>query len=148
MPDILHKVAIKASPNAVYRALTTLDGLAGWWTSDTTGDSNVGGVILFRFGDRGQIEMKVVELVPNRRMLWQVVGGPESWIGTTVSFDLAQDGDHTVILFKHAGWKEPSDFMHACSTKWAMFLMSMKLLGETGKGAAYPNDVRIGNWGS
>ena len=147
MPDILHKVAIKTSPNAVYRALTTLDGLAGWWTNDTTGDSNVGGVIRFQFGDRGRIEMKVVELVPNRRVLWQVVGGPDAWIGTKVSFDLSQDGDHTIILFKHAGWKEPSEFMHACTTKWAMFLMSMKSLGETGKGAAYPNDVHIGHRG-
>ncbi len=147
MPDILHKVAIKASPNAVYRALTTLEGLAGWWTADTTGDCNVGGAILFRFGDRGRIEMKVIELVPNRRVLWQVTGGPESWIGTKVSFDLSQDGDYTAILFKHAGWKEPSEFMHACSTKWAMFLMSMKSLFETGKGAAYPNDVHIGNRG-
>lgn len=147
MPDILHKVAIKAPPNAVYRALTTLEGLAGWWTNDTTGDSNVGGVIRFQFGDRGRIEMKVVELVPNRRVLWQVVGGPDSWIGTKVSFDLSQDGDHTIVLFKHAAWKEPSEFMHACTTKWAMFLMSMKSLGETGKGAAYPNDVHIGHRG-
>lgn len=147
MPDILHKVAIKASPNAVYRALTTLDGLAGWWTSDTTGDPNVGGTILFRFGDRGRIEMKVVELVPNRRVLWQVTGGPQDWIGSKVSFDLSQDGDHTAILFKHAGWAAPSEFMHACSTKWAMFLMSMKSLFESGKGAAYPNDVHIGSHG-
>jgi uncharacterized protein YndB with AHSA1/START domain len=147
MSDILHKVAIKTSPNAVYRALTTLEGLAGWWTTDTTGDSNVGGVIRFQFGDRGRIEMKVVELVPNRRVLWQVVGGPDDWISTKVSFDLAQDGDYTVILFKHAGWKEPSDFMHHCTTKWGMFLMSMKSLGETGKGAAFPNDVHISNRG-
>ena len=70
-------------------ALTTLEGLAGWWTSDTQGDSNVGGVIQFRFGDRGRIEMKVVGLVPNKHALWQVVGGPEAWIGTKVRFDLA-----------------------------------------------------------
>jgi uncharacterized protein YndB with AHSA1/START domain len=147
MPDILNKVAIKASPNAVYRALTTLEGLAGWWTADTTGDCNVGGTILFRFGDRGRIEVKVIELVPNRRVLWQVVGGPDVWIGTKVSFDLSQDGDFTAILFKHAGWKEPSEFMHHCTTKWAMFLMSMKSFIEIGKGAAYPNDIHISSKG-
>jgi uncharacterized protein YndB with AHSA1/START domain len=147
MPDILQKVAIKASPNAVYRALTTLEGLAGWWTTDTTGDCNVGGTIRFQFGDRGRIDMKVVELVPNRRVLWQVVGGPDVWIGTKVHFDLAQDGDFTAILFKHEGWKEPSEFMHHCTTKWAMFLMSMKSSVETGKGAAFPNDVHISNRG-
>ena len=36
--------------------------------------------------------------------------------------------------------------MHHCSTKWATFLMSLKSLVETGKGAPYPNDVLIDNW--
>lgn len=40
MVDILHKVGIKSSsPNDVYKALTTIEGLSGWWTSDTRGES-------------------------------------------------------------------------------------------------------------
>ena len=147
MPDILHRVAIKSSPNDTYRALTTLEGLAGWWTTDTQGNCNVGGVIQFRFGDRGFIDMKVLELDPAKRVLWQVVDGPPDWIGTKVSFELTQDDDFTIILFKHQGWKEPIEFMHHCSTKWALFLMSIKSLVETGKGAPYPNDIHISNKG-
>ncbi len=80
-------------------------------------------------------------------MLWQVVDGPEEWVGTKISFDLKQEGDFTIVLFKHQGWKEPVEFMHHCSTKWALFLMSLKSLVETGKGAPYPNDVHISNEG-
>jgi hypothetical protein len=36
--------------------------------------------------------------------------------------------------------------MSHCSTKWAIFLMSLKQLIETGKGAPYPNDVQVSNW--
>ena len=36
--------------------------------------------------------------------------------------------------------------MHHCSTKWAIFLMSLKALVETGKGAPNPDDVKIDNW--
>ena len=79
--------------------------------------------------------MKVLELEPATRVLWQVVDGPEEWIGTKVSFDLSQDGDWAIIFFKHQGWKEPVDFMHHCSTKWGTFLLSLKSLLETGKGA-------------
>jgi uncharacterized protein YndB with AHSA1/START domain len=147
MPDILHGLAAKSSPKNTYRALSTREGLAGWWTTDTQGSFDVGGVIQFRFGDRGYIEMKVLELDPARRVLWRVVGGPPDWIGSTVSFDLTEEDDFTVIRFKHQGWKEPSDFMHHCSTKWATFLMSLKSLVETGKGAAYPNDIHISNKG-
>jgi len=144
--DILHKVGIKSSlPDDVYKALSTIEGLSGWWTNDTQGESEVGGVIRFRFG-AGGFDMKVLELRPARRVLWQVVDGPEEWIGTRVSWDLRQEGDWTLVLFKHQGWKEPVEFMHHCSTKWGVFLLSLKSLLETGKGAPAPNDIKLDSW--
>ena len=144
--DILGKVGIKSSStDDVYRALTTREGLSGWWTEDVQGESKVGGVIQFRFG-AGGFDMKVLELQPAKRVLWQVVAGPEEWIGTKVSFDLKQADDWSIVLFKHQGWKEPVEFMHHCSTKWAIFLMSLKSLVETGKGMANPDDVKIDDW--
>ena len=75
-----------------------------------------------------------------------MVDGPEEWIGTKVSWELRQEKDYIIILFKHADWKEPIEFMHHCSTKWGVFLISLKSLLETGKGAPYPNDVKIDDW--
>ena len=146
MVDILHKVGIKSSSlGAVYKALTTLNGLSGWWTSTTQGESQVGGVIEFRFG-AGGIAMKVLELDADQRVLWQVAGGPAEWIGTTVSFDLRQEGIWTIVLFKHHGWKEPVEFMHHCSTKWGVFLLSLKALLETGTGSPWPNEIKLDSW--
>jgi uncharacterized protein YndB with AHSA1/START domain len=146
MVDILHKVGIKSSSlNDVYKALTTLEGLSGWWTTNTQGKSDVGGVIQFRFG-AGGIDMKVLELDHTKRVVWQVVDGPAEWIGTKVSFDLRQEGDWTLVFFKHQGWKEPVEFMHHCSTKWAVFLLSLKSLLETGKGSPAPNDIKLDSW--
>jgi len=90
--------------------------------------------------------MKVLELQPARRVLWQVVGGPDEWVGTKISWELKQEGEYSIVLFKHQDWKEPVEFMSHCSTKWAIFLMSLKSLVETGKGAPSPDDVRIGDW--
>jgi hypothetical protein len=146
MVDILHKVGIKSSSrNDVYRALTTLEGLSAWWTDNTQGESKVGAVLKFRFG-AGGFDMKVLELQPATHLLWEVVAGPEEWIGTKISFDLKQQGDWTIVLFKHQGWKQPVEFMHHCSTKWGVFLLSLKSLLETGKGAPYPNDIKLDNW--
>lgn len=145
MPDILHRVGIKSSMDDAYKALTTLDGLSGWWTNNTQGESRVGGVLRFRFG-AGGFDMKILELHPATSVLWQVVEGPEEWIGTKVAWELKQQDGYTVILFKHQGWREPVEFMHHCSTKWAVFLMSLKSLLETGKGSPDPNDIKIDNW--
>jgi uncharacterized protein YndB with AHSA1/START domain len=148
--DILHRFGIKSSSDEVYKALSTRDGLAAWWTNNTQGESHIGGVFQFRFSaggaEIGGFDMKVLELDPARSVLWQVVDGPAEWIGTRISWQLKQDGDYCIVLFKHQGWEEPVEFMHHCSTKWAIFLMSLKSLLETGKGAPNPHDIKIDNW--
>jgi len=147
MADILHRVGIKSSVNEVYKALATREGAAAWWTGNTQGESKVGGVLKFTFSANGTeiggFDMKVLELQPAKRVLWQVVEGPQEWIGTKISFDLKQSGEHAIVLFKHQSWKEPVEFMHHCSTKWAIYLMSLKSLVETGKGTPNPNDPHI-----
>ncbi len=141
--DILHRVGVKtSSPDAVYDALTTVDGLAGWWTDQTAGSTATGGVIEFRFGPGG-FDMEVIDQQPAEHVAWKVVDGPEEWIGTTVDWRLRRDGDFTIVLFKHEGWKEPVEFMHHCSTKWATYLMSLKSLVESGAGAPSPHDVHV-----
>ncbi|WP_157465629.1 SRPBCC family protein [Cellulomonas sp. Leaf395] len=146
MVDIIHRVGMKAADrDDVYAALATVDGLAGWWTADTTGQAEVGGLLEFRF-EPGNIEMVVLESEPGRTVLWEVVDGPPEWIGTTVRWELKQEGDFVIVLFAHEGWKERVEFMSHCSTKWATFLMSLKQLVETGTGAPAPDDLQISDW--
>jgi uncharacterized protein YndB with AHSA1/START domain len=143
MVDILHRVGVRtSSPEKVYEALTTVEGLAGWWTDDTSGRADVGGVLELRFPPGG-FDMEVVDQRPPEHVGWKVVDGPEEWVGTTVDWDLRQDGDWTIVLFRHQGWRQPVEFMHHCSTKWATYLMSLKQLVETGRGAPSPYDVHV-----
>ncbi len=151
MADIIHRVGIKASPTEVYAALATVDGVAGWWTKDTTGTSKPGGTIDVRFltpqgKEIGGMTMEVVALEPNRKVHWRFRKGPDEWIGTDVIFDLTQDGDFTVVLFGHRNWREPVEFMAHCSMKWATFMLSLRELVETGRGRPAPNDIKIDNW--
>jgi len=153
MTDILHRIGILGpSPAPVYEALTTVAGLAGWWTVDTrtrgetAGAIPAGEVIEFRFPPLQGFDMEVIESVAAERVSWRVLDGPEEWVGTTVSWELQQDDDYTIVLFAHRGWAAPVEFMYHCSTKWASFLMSLKALVETGEGAPAPVDVQISNW--
>jgi uncharacterized protein YndB with AHSA1/START domain len=149
MVDILHRIGVTTPPADVYAALTTVDGLAGWWTHDTTGEAGPGGVVRFRFAgapEPGGFDMSVLEAVPDKLVLWEVVDGPEEWVGTRIRFELSRQDDYTIVLFEHNGWREPVEFMSHCSTKWATFLMSLKRLLETGTGEPAPDDVRISNW--
>jgi hypothetical protein len=51
----------------------------------------LGGVLQFSFtaGDKeiGRFDMKVPELHPGKRVIWQVVDGPKEWIATKIRFE-------------------------------------------------------------
>ena len=138
MPDILHRVGINATPARVYRALSTIDGLAHWWVTTTKGKSSRGGTIDFGF-----CRMKVIESKPGKVVKWNCVKGPKDWIGTQVTFQLKPRKGQTFVLFKHAGWKTPVEFMHHCSTKWAVFLLSLRDWVEREEGRPAPYDLKI-----
>lgn len=151
MPDIIHRIGIKAPEAAVYKALATIEGLAAWWTEETTGNPALGGRIVFAFsahdGKRiGEMTMEVAGLEPQRRVEWRCVGGPPEWLETRLSYELSVEDDCTIVRFAHRGWREESEFMGHCSTKWATFLLSLRAFAETGKGSPAPNDLKIDNW--
>lgn len=149
--DIVHRIGIKAPADQVYAALATIDGLAGWWTRDTTGSAQAGGHVAFRFhtatGDEiGGFDMNVLELTPDQRVHWQVEDGPAEWIGTEIEFQLAPQDGQTIVMFSHRDWRSGGEFMAHCSTKWATFLLSLRDLVETGQGKPSPDDLKISNW--
>ncbi|MDF0643953.1 MAG: SRPBCC domain-containing protein [Nitrospira sp.] len=151
MVDIMHRVGIKAPVAKVYAALSTVDGVAGWWTTHTSGSSKIGGTIEARFRSTdgkqiGGMVMEVTALDADKAVRWRVVSGPEEWMGTDVIFNLSQEGDCTIVLFAHKNWREAGPFTAHCSMKWATFLLSLRDLVETGKGKPSPYDIKIDNW--
>lgn len=151
MVDIIHRVGIKAPVAKVYAAVASIEGVAGWWTRETRGASQLGGTIETTFSTLtgetiGEIKMEVMALVQDKQVHWRFISGPEEWHGTDAIFDLTQDGDYTIVLFSHKHWREAVEFMAHCSTKWGTFMISLKALVETGQGKPSPNDVKIDNW--
>lgn len=151
MVDIVHRIGIKAPASKVFAALSTVEGVAGWWTKETSGESKLGGALKVLFRDpagkeMGQMDFELRKLEPNQEVLWRFTAGPPEWLGTDVTFELTQDGDTTLVLFGHRNWREPVEFMAHCSMKWAVFLLSLRQLVETGHGQPAPDDLKIDNW--
>ncbi len=148
MADIRHRVGIAAPQAHVYETLTTTTGLSGWWTRDVDGDPSPGGTLRFYFGSpEPSIVMEVAELTPAHHVGWRCVQGAGDWVGTNLTFDLRPSGDETVLMFTHADWREPVEFMHHCSTKWAYFLLGLKAGLEDGTATPFPDDQHIDSWG-
>ncbi len=151
MVHIHHRIGINASSEKVYEALSTIAGIGGWWTEDTTGTSAPGHTITVRFHspagkEIGSMQMEVKALERGKLVHWHFTAGPAEWIGTDVVFNLYEEDGYTIVLFAHSYWKEEVEFKSHCSMKWAIFLLSLKELVETGKGKPSPNDTKIDNW--
>ena len=145
MPDIRHRVAISAPLESVYDAVATTDGISEWWTrGGVRGESREGSRIQFFFGQpEPAAVMEVTRLSPNELVSWSCVEGADEWVGTELSFDVTHADDETVVLFTHADWRGPTEFMAHCSARWAYFLLSLKSYLETGKGTPFPDDLKF-----
>lgn len=151
MADIIHRVGIKAPLAKVYAAVSSVEGIAGWWTRETSGEAKLGGEIQARFrnpagGEIGAMTFVLRKLDPGKEVQWRFTAGPKEWIGTDVTFNLSQEGDTTIVLFGHRNWEKAAEFMAHCSMKWATFMLSLRQLVETGKGRPSPDDLKIDNW--
>lgn len=141
MADIYHQVGVKADISDVYAAITTLDGLSSWW-APTTGDIDKGGILIFHFGEHS-VEMKILTLEANKKVAWQCVAKDGEWKDTNISFELAPRDEQVFINFSHTDWTDQTDLCSHCSTKWAVFLLSLKDYLETAKGKPFPDDLHI-----
>jgi len=67
----------------------------------------------------------------------------EEWAGTEAAFSLSADEKQCYVHFSHSDWRRDGGIFPHCSTKWAVFMLSIKDFLEKGKGQPAPNDVRI-----
>lgn len=134
MEAIRHKLVIKEAPAKIFDAITTEEGIKGWWAKQTIAKPQVGFVNVFTF-ENDRNEFRVTELVPNRKVEWLGVQAFEEWIDTTISFNLEEKDGKTVLRFAHSGWKAATDTFAVCSYDWAQFLRSLKSFCETGTGS-------------
>jgi uncharacterized protein YndB with AHSA1/START domain len=151
MVDIIHRIGIKAPVARVVEAVSTVAGVAGWWTKDTTGTSGQGGSMTVRFTDPagkeiGNMDFDVTKVDQDKMVHWRFTGGPPEWVGTDVTFDMSRQGEYTIVVFGHRNWREAVEFTAHCSMKWATFLLSLRALVETGRGKPSPDDLKIDNW--
>jgi uncharacterized protein YndB with AHSA1/START domain len=151
MVDIIHRIGIRASVEKVYEALSSIQGLAHWWTEKVEGNEQIGGEINFTFQEKngeikGKMVMEVLRLEPSKEVRWRCTEGPDEWIETEITFQLSQADNQTILLFGHRNWREAVEFTAHCSMKWAVFLLSLREYVETGKGLPSPHDLKIDNW--
>ena len=138
MRTIHHVLTTTAPPGSVFSALTTAEGLSGWWTTKVAAEPAepaVGAVMEFTFGGDFNPQMRVTELVPGALVAWECVGGHEPWAANTFRFELAgQDGGTLVRFWQYYARELSDDAYGNYNFNWGYYLESLRLLTSAGTG--------------
>ena len=131
MADMLHQIQIKDSPEKVYEALTTQTGLQNWWTTDTAAKPEVGSIAEFGFNNRATVfRMRVAELKPHQRVVWECLGDMDEWVGTRLVWELRPNDNFTDLRFTHANWRSTEGWFAMCNSTWGELMHRLKGYAE------------------
>jgi uncharacterized protein YndB with AHSA1/START domain len=122
--------------DVVFDALTSLSGLAGWW-SPVTGSGTEGGELRFRCPRVDPLVIAVDAAERPRTVTWTVVSYPlnPDWVGTRITFSLTTSPNGTRLKFRHQGLTARLEYYTECSRGWDYVLPSLRDYVETGFGS-------------
>lgn len=139
MPDIALQIRIAADPETVYRAVSTPEGVAGWFTTGAEIGEGVGALHRLSFpGAPMTWDFRIDEAAAGKRLAQTVVAGPPQWIGTEIVYALeAHPEGGTVVRFDHMGFAEIDDMFREVTMGWAGMFGRLKEYLETGTPVPY-----------
>jgi uncharacterized protein YndB with AHSA1/START domain len=128
-----HKITIDAAKEDVFKAITTIDGLQGWYTAMAEGDAGHERKIKLGFKSKeGPFHWKVLIPEPGSIVQWECLEGPGSSAGSTAVFKLAdKGGGRTTVDLDHKVIDETDEKLKVCNTMWGALMLHLKKYVET-----------------
>jgi uncharacterized protein YndB with AHSA1/START domain len=142
MSDYTASFTVDRSPEEVFDAI---NDVRGWWGEDVEGSNDhVGDEFTYRVQDIHYSKLRVIELVPNQKVVWLVlenhmnfVEDQSEWVGTKIDFEIVRTGDQTQVRFTHVGLIPQHECFEICSDAWGS-LLSHSLPSRITTGTGHP----------
>jgi|SRR5450432_155398 Activator of Hsp90 ATPase homolog 1-like protein len=133
-------LTVNTSAKEVFKSI---NDVTKWWTEDLKGSSQkLNDEFTVQFGDVHVSKQKLVELIPDKKVVWLVtdsklnfIKDKQEWNNTKISFELSGQEDKTQIHFTHIGLVPEVECYNSCTKGWDYYIKGslFKLLTE-GKG--------------
>jgi hypothetical protein len=140
LQDFSTTILVDQTPKEVFKAVINV---RGWWSEEVEGGTeNLNDVFLYHYKDVHIAKMKLVEVIPDKKVVWQVLDNHFSftkdrseWVNTRIIFEIAGKDGKTELRFTHEGLVPDYECYQVCFDAWTSYIKgSLKNLIETGKG--------------
>jgi len=147
--DFTTTFLVDQTPDEVFNAI---NNVRGWWTENLEGSSQkLDDVFTVYFGDVHVTTQKLVEVIPNKKVVWLITDSKlnfikdhQEWTGTKVIFDIAEKDGKTEVRFTHVGLVPAIECFNDCSNAWTQYVQdSLFRLITTGKGQPTRKESRV-----
>jgi uncharacterized protein YndB with AHSA1/START domain len=138
--DFTTTILVDQSPEKAFNAI---NNVRGWWSEQVEGDTGkLNAVFDYHFQDVHRCKMKITELVPAKKVVWDVLENhfkftkdKSEWVGTKIVFEIAGKNGKTQIRFTHQGLVPEYECFDICRNAWTGYIQnSLRDLITTGKG--------------
>lgn len=142
--DYTESITVNATAQ---QAFESINNVTKWWTENLVGSSQkLNDEFTVRFDDVHVSTQKLVEVIPNKKVVWLVtdsnlnfIEDKHEWTGTKISFEIFEKDKKTQVRFTHLGLVPNIECFNACSNAWSEYLQqSLLSLINTGKGHPTP----------
>lgn len=125
--DFTITILVNKTPKQVFNAV---NNVREWWSGDITGKTDkIGEVWEFRYKDIHYTKQKIIELFPEKKIVWKVlesslnfIKDKKEWDNTEIIFDIKKKGDKTELRFTHLGLTPKIECYNACSDAWSFYI--------------------------
>jgi hypothetical protein len=135
--DYQNSITTTLSPQEV---LERISHVSLWWAKNVEGKSTeADDVFTVRFKNGDTYTMKVVEIVQNKKIIWDVIDSYQGWNeqhaewnGTKIIWDIFPQKNKIVVQMTHVGLVPQFECFNACSQGWDYLLQRslQKLLND------------------
>jgi Activator of Hsp90 ATPase homolog 1-like protein len=138
--DYSASIVVDKTQSEVFEAIKNV---RGWWQGEFVGETDkLNHEFTYQMGDVHFSKQKVVELIPDMKIVWLVtdsnlsfVAKKDEWTDTRLEFTISKEGNKTKITFKHSGLVPSFECYEGCSGAWeALIEKSLHSFITTGEG--------------
>jgi len=134
------KILVDNSPAEVFNAI---NNVRGWWSEEIEGATDtLNAEWKYHYQDVHRCTMKITELVPNQKVVWQVLDNyfsftkdKSEWIGNAIVFEITEKDNQTQLQVTQVGLVPEKECYDICSNAWTTYIQkSLYSLITTGTG--------------